>query len=276
MRRSTSFGLIGLLFAGILAAQKQEVVPKDLMEYVRQARKAGLADSQIKLNAVRVGWPPEDLDAALEPPGETPAAKSKTAEETPKPTPKESPSPSAAAIEPAEPPRMVNEPVGRGGAPIIDQAYVIGAEDILDISVWHEAELTRQVLVRPDGKITIPLAGELTAAGLTLPQLSSAITEGLKKYIITPEVNVAVQAVNSKKYYVQGQVLKPGPYPLVVPTTVMEGLANAGGFKDFANLKKITIQRGKEHLLFNYKDFRGGKHLEQNILLQPGDQILVP
>src|SRR5215472_4363325 len=97
MRRSISFGLIGLLFACILAAQKQEAVPKDLMEYVRQARKAGLADSQIKLNAVRVGWPPEDLDAALELPGGAPAAKRKTAE-TRKPAPKESRSPSAAAL----------------------------------------------------------------------------------------------------------------------------------------------------------------------------------
>ena len=163
-----------------------------------------------------------------------------------------------------------------GGAPITDQAYVIGAEDVLAVSVWHEAELTRQVVVRPDGKITLPLVGELTAAGLTLPQLNSAITEGLKKYIITPEVNVSVQAVNSKKYYVQGEVLKPGPYPLVVPTTVMEGLANAGGFRDFANLRKITILRGIERLRFNYKEVRAGKHLEQNILLQPGDQILVP
>ena len=163
-----------------------------------------------------------------------------------------------------------------GGAPIIDQAYVIGAEDVLAVSVWHEVELTRQVVVRPDGKITLPLVGELTAAGLTLPQLNSAITEGLKKYIITPEVNVSVQAVNSKKYYVQGEVLKPGPYPLVVPTTVMEGLANAGGFRDFANLKKITILRGTERLRFNYKEVRAGKRLEQNILLQPGDQILVP
>jgi polysaccharide export outer membrane protein len=163
-----------------------------------------------------------------------------------------------------------------GGAPIIDQAYVIGAEDVLAISVWHEAELTRQVVVRPDGKITLPLAGELTAAGLTLPQLNAAITEGLKKYIITPEVNVSVQAVNSKKYYVQGEVLKPGPYPLVVPTTVMEGLANAGGFRDFANPKKITILRGTERIRFNYKEVRAGKRLEQNILLQTGDQILVP
>ena len=117
MHRSLSFGLIGLLPACILAAQKQEAPPKDLMEYVRQARKAGLADSQIKLKAVGVGWPPEDLDTALEPPGGAPAAKPKTAE-TRKPAPKHSPSPSGAAIKPAEPPRMVNEPVvGRGAAP---------------------------------------------------------------------------------------------------------------------------------------------------------------
>ena len=164
-----------------------------------------------------------------------------------------------------------------GGAPVDPNAYVIGAEDVLAISVWHEAELTRpQVVVRPDGKITLPLVGELTAAGLTPAQLTAAITAGLKKFMLSPDVNVSVQAVNSKKYYIQGEVLRPGPYPLVVPTTVMEGLANAGGFKDFANLRKITILRGSDRLKFNYKEVRAGKHLEQNILLQPGDQILVP
>jgi polysaccharide biosynthesis/export protein len=163
-----------------------------------------------------------------------------------------------------------------GGGPISDNAYVIGAEDVLAVSVWHEAELSRPVIVRPDGKITLPLVGELTAAGLTLPQLTAIITSGLKKFILSPEVSVSVQAVNSKKYYIQGEVLRPGAYPLVVPTTVMEGLANAGGFRDFANLRKITILRGTKPLRFNYKEVRSGKHLEQNILLQPGDQIIVP
>ncbi|MBV9506800.1 MAG: polysaccharide biosynthesis/export family protein, partial [Acidobacteriia bacterium] len=163
-----------------------------------------------------------------------------------------------------------------GGGPLDPNAYVIGAEDVLSVSVWHEPELTRQVTVRPDGKITLPLAGELTAAGLTPTQLNANIAEGLKKYMVSPEVNVSVQSVNSKKYYIQGEVLRPGTYNLVVPTTVMEGLANAGGFRDFANLKKITILRGTGLLHFNYKEVRAGKHLEQNILLQPGDQILVP
>jgi polysaccharide biosynthesis/export protein len=163
-----------------------------------------------------------------------------------------------------------------GGGPISDSAYVVGAEDVLSVLVWHEAELSRPVIVRPDGKITLPLVGEITAAGLTLPQLTGVITEGLKKYMITPEVSVSVQAVNSKKFYIQGEVLRPGAYPLVVPTTVMEGLANAGGFRDFANLRKITILRGTERLRFSYKEVRAGKHLEQNILLLPGDQIIVP
>lgn len=163
-----------------------------------------------------------------------------------------------------------------GGSAISNNAYVIGAEDVLNVSVWHEAELSRPVIVRPDGKITLPLVGEITAAGLTLPQLTEIITAGLKKFIISPEVTVSVQAVNSKKFYIQGEVLRPGAYPLVVPTTVMEGLANAGGFRDFANLRKISILRGTERLRFNYKEVRSGKHLEQNILLQPGDQIIVP
>jgi len=205
--------------------------------------------------------------AAAPEPGKPPAAAAETGK-PPAPVPETDP------IKLAKPNALGAKILG--GAPIIDQAYVIGAEDVLGVSVWHEAELTRQVVVRPDGKITLPLVGELTAAGLTLPQLNLAITEGLKKYMITPEVNVSVQAVNSKKYYIQGEVLKPGPYPLVVPTTVMEGLANAGGFRDFANLKKITILRGTERLRFNYKEVRAGKRLEQNILLQPGDQILVP
>jgi len=163
-----------------------------------------------------------------------------------------------------------------GGSPIDSNTYIVGAEDVLSISVWHEPELTKQVVVRPDGKITLPLVNELPAAGLTVEQLSEAIAQALLKYMNAPEVNVSVQQVNSKKYYIQGEVLKPGSYALVVPTTIMEGLANAGGFKDFANTKRIAILRGAERLKFNYKEVRSGKRLEQNILLQPGDQIIVP
>ena len=163
-----------------------------------------------------------------------------------------------------------------GGAPIDTKTYVIGAEDVLNVSVWREAELSKQVIVRPDGKINLPMINEITAAGLTPEQLSNSIAQGLQKYIREPEVNVSVQQVNSKKYFIQGEVNKPGSYSLVVPTTVLEGLGNAGGFHDFANTKKIIILRGTERLKFNYKDVTHGKHMEENILLQPGDEIIVP
>lgn len=163
-----------------------------------------------------------------------------------------------------------------GGAPIDTKTYVIGAEDVLNVSVWREAELSKQVIVRPDGKINLPMINEITAAGLTPEQLSNSIAQGLQKYIREPEVNVSVQQVNSKKYFIQGEINKPGSYSLVVPTTVLEGLGNAGGFHDFANTKKIIILRGTERLKFNYKDVTHGKHMEENILLQPGDEIIVP
>jgi len=185
MHRSIPLALIGLLLACILAAQKQEAVPKDLMEYVRQARKAGLADSQIKLNAVRVGWPPEDLDTALEPRGGEPATKPKTAE-TRKPAPKHSPSPSAAAIKPAEALPMVNEPVGRGAAPTAaanaapDDEYFIGAGDVVQVSVWGEqAASVPSAVVRPDGKISMPLLKEVAISGLTPTQAGKTIGEQL-------------------------------------------------------------------------------------------------
>jgi polysaccharide export outer membrane protein len=162
-----------------------------------------------------------------------------------------------------------------GAAPVDNNSYIIGAEDILNIQVWREAELTRQVMVRPDGKIDLALVNEMEAAGLTPTQLSGNIREKLLKYIVNPEVSVSVQQVNSKKYFIQGEVLKPGAYPLVVPTTVLEGLVNAGGFRDFANLKNITVLRGKQILKFNYKEVRTGKRLEQNVMLRPGDQIIV-
>ncbi len=160
-----------------------------------------------------------------------------------------------------------------------DPSYVIGPEDVLAISVWNEPRLTGPVMVRPDGRFSMALIGEITASGLTVNQLEQAIADLLKKndLIKTPQVTVQVTQINSKKYFIQGEVLKPGPNPLVVPTNVLEALVNAGGFKDFANVKKIEIIRaGGERFKFNYKDVIHGKHMEQNILLKPGDIIVVP
>lgn len=178
------------------------------------------------------------------------------------------------AAEPAKPPAPEN--MGAVGAPVDPKTYVIGAEDILFIKVWRENDFTGPVGVRPDGKISMPLIGELQAAGLTPERLSAHIAEALKKYIMTPDVSVSVSQVNSKRYYITGEVNRPGPYPLVTPTRVLEALANAGGFRDFANIKKIRILRGKQQFKFNYKDVTNGKHLEENIFLENGDYVIVP
>lgn len=161
-------------------------------------------------------------------------------------------------------------------APVDPKAYLIGAEDLISIRVWHEPENSGQFVVRPDGKISVPLIGEIQAAGLTPEKLSSNIAEGLGKVMVHPEVTVGVERVNSKKYYIQGEVNKPGSYPLVIDTTVLEALVNAGGFREFANSKKIVILRGSERLKFNYREVTKGKKMEQNILVKPGDQIIVP
>jgi polysaccharide export outer membrane protein len=156
------------------------------------------------------------------------------------------------------------------------KTYVIGAEDVLLIQVWHEQELTKSYVVRPDGKITMPLAGELQAANLTPEKLAASVVEALSKDIVHPEVTVSIQQVNSKKYFMMGEVARTGSFPLVVPTTVMQALMNAGGFRDFAKKNKIVIIRGANRYYFNYNDVSKGKHREQDIQLEPGDQIIVP
>jgi polysaccharide export outer membrane protein len=118
--------------------------------------------------------------------------------------------------------------------------------------------------------------GEIVAAGLTPNKLQARITEGLSGLLNNPQVTVQVQAVRSKRYYVTGEVFRPGAYPLVVPTTVFEAVTLAGGFREFANKKNITIVRGEKRIKFNYNDVVKGKHLEQNIPLENGDHIIVP
>ncbi len=166
---------------------------------------------------------------------------------------------------------------GKNKGGVVDpKAYVIGPEDVLRISVWREPELSGVMAVRPDGKISLQLVGELQASGLTPEQLSASITEGLSKYMTRPEVSVSVQAANSKRFFISGEVFRTGIYPLLAPTTVLSALVNAGGFRDFANTKKIIILRGTKRFYFNYKEVLKGKHMEQNILLENGDQIIVP
>jgi polysaccharide export outer membrane protein len=183
-----------------------------------------------------------------------------------------------APVEPAEPPEKKEEPTAATGAaaPVDPKTYQIGPEDVLAITVWREPDVSRLVQVRPDGKITLPLAGELTAGGHTPLQLQEQVTKKLSEFINQPVVNVAVQSVQSKKYYLAGEVNRSGAFPLVVPTTVLEAINSAGGFREFANKGKIVILRGDQRLKFNYNEVIKGKNLKQNIYLENGDHIIVP
>jgi len=162
------------------------------------------------------------------------------------------------------------------GAAVDPNAYQLGPEDIIFVRVWKDVDFTGPHIIRPDGKITLQLFGDLQAAGLTPIQLSQAIAGKLSDMIKEPRVDVSVTQVNSKRYYIQGEVNRSGQFPLVVPTTIMEALGNCGGFRDFANKKKIVVLRKGQRLKFNYLDVIKGKNAEQNIYLEAGDFIIVP
>jgi len=162
-----------------------------------------------------------------------------------------------------------------------DNTFVIGNDDVLAINVWKEPDISRSIPVRSDGKISLPLVGELQAAGQTPQQLEQLIAGKLKSYISEPEVTVIVQQINSQKFNILGQVTRPGAYPLTNSLTVLDALALAGGFRDFAKQKSIYVLRqnadgGETRLNFNYKDVIKGKDSAQNVRLQPRDTIVVP
>jgi polysaccharide biosynthesis/export protein len=160
-----------------------------------------------------------------------------------------------------------------------DSDYVIGADDTLRISVWKEPDLSETLPVRPDGKISMPLLNDIAAAGLTPLQLKDSITEKLKKFIADPRVTVVVTAMNSRRIFVSGEVVHTGPMALLPHMTMLQALSQAG-FTQFANVKGIYLLRtenGKqEKLPFNYKEVIKGNHPEQNIVLKPGDTVVVP
>lgn len=161
-----------------------------------------------------------------------------------------------------------------------DPNYVIGAQDVLDVSVWKEPEVSRVVPVRPDGKISLPLLNDVQAAGLTPGQLAQEITTGLKKYVTSPQVTVIVTTINSQRVYIIGEVIRPGAFPMLPGMTVVQALSSAGGFTQFAKTKSIFIRRmenGKEvKYQFNYKDVISGKRAEEDIALKAGDTVVVP
>jgi len=173
----------------------------------------------------------------------------------------------------------VRNAVGQPAATAAEN-YVIGLEDVLAVNVWKDVDHSApQVVVRPDGKITLPLIGDMMANGLTTIQLQGAIAERLKEFFVSvPTVTVTVSKVESKKVSIVGAVVRPGAYPLGAPMTVLELIARAGGLSEYAKTTKIKIVRKRDGsvLPFNYKDVMNGKNLSQNVILENGDIVMVP
>ena len=161
----------------------------------------------------------------------------------------------------------------------VDQTYRIGPQDIVQIDVWKEPEITRTIPVRPDGKISLPLLNDVQAAGLTAMQLAGSIREGLTKFLTNPQVTVTVSQINSMRVFLTGETTRPGAIPLLPNMTVLQAVAS-GGFTQFARLNSIYVLRvenGRQvKYTFHYKDVVKGKRAEENILLKPGDVIVVP
>jgi polysaccharide export outer membrane protein len=161
-----------------------------------------------------------------------------------------------------------------------ESEYKIGAQDVLQIDVWKEPEITRTIPVRPDGKISLPLLNDVQAAGLTALQLAAVIREGLAKYLQYPQVTVTVTTINSRRVFITGEVSRTGALSLLPNMTVLQALSAAGGFTPFARMKDIYILRvenGRQvKYPFHYKDVVKGKRPEENIVLQPNDVIVVP
>ena len=158
--------------------------------------------------------------------------------------------------------------------------FVIGPNDVLTIVFWRDKDMSGDVAVRPDGKISLPLLNDVQAAGLTPEQLRQQITTAAERLVEDPNVTVVVKEINSRRVYITGQVAKPGPYPLSGPTSVLQLIAMAGGVLEYADSKNITIMRSENgkpsSFQFNYKDVVKRKNLKQNIELRPGDTVIVP
>jgi polysaccharide export outer membrane protein len=180
---------------------------------------------------------------------------------------------------PTAPPQAGPAPVPSGGI-VPPPGYVIGPEDILGIVFWREKDLSADVMVRPDGMISLPLLNDVQAAGLTPDQLREKVMVEANKFVEDPNATVVVKQINSRKVFITGMVSKPGSYPLVGPMNVLQLIALAGGLLEYADRSKISVMRIEKGnpvaYSFNYDWVRDRKNLRQNIELKPGDTVLVP
>jgi polysaccharide export outer membrane protein len=216
--------------------------------------------------AIVAGLAPAVADAQNRPPTQIPPAASM---------------PSAAPVTRAPAPAPGTTPAAGGGGPALSSDYVIGVGDVLQISVWKNETLSRVVPVRPDGKVSMPLLHDVQAAGLTAMQLRDKISQALAAFMPYPEIAVAVTEVHSFRVSVLGEVQKPGVMSLRGRITILEAIAMAGGFRDFASPSKITVVRTDENgasqtLRFNYNRAVRNSDEEPNLVLRSGDVIIVP
>ena len=283
--------ILSLILSGAVTcqAQPEQAPPKELLEFVRGARQQGESDAKIEKQAAAVGWPEGVVRQAL-----ALAANQKAVPASPM-APKEitasteTASPASFAM-PEKDPLVAVAGAANRTAPatptttvprIAPDDYLIGAGDTLSVSVWQDAELSVPTqVVRPDGKITMPLIKEIGVAGLTERQAETAIGNALGKYKTDAIVTVVVTLPTSKKVYMVGAVRKEGTIPYTYGMTVMQAIAEAGGVNDYAKKTKIYVLRtenGREYRLeFNYKEALKGERFEQNVVLQPGDTVVVP
>jgi polysaccharide biosynthesis/export protein len=171
-------------------------------------------------------------------------------------------------------------PVAIPPGAVVPADYVIGPEDVLTIVFWREKDLSSEVVVRPDGRISLPVLQDVHAAGLTPEQLRDSLTKTAERFVEDPNVTVVVKEIKSRRVFITGMVARPGPYNITAPMTVVQLIAFAGGVLEYADSKNIVVMRSENSkdlsYKFNYKEVSEGKNLKQNIQLKPGDTVIVP
>jgi polysaccharide export outer membrane protein len=287
--------LLGSLFLSAMAlhgiaADQTKAPPKELVQYVREAAKLGLEDKEIQQNAVIAGWPAplvKETLALVHTMDEAAVAASPA--KTPEPASEET---STGSLDPAGPASISRppQPTAATANPLPSEPpktegpsrdYRIGEGDIVQISVWKEPEASVQsAVVRPDGKIAMPLLKEIEIVGLTPKEAEKSIADRLSKYIPGADVTVVVSNINSKRIYVVGAVKKEGPIPYTYRMTIMQALSEAGGLTDYAKRKKIYVLRAENgnpvRLPFDYDSVLKGRRMELNISLLPNDTLVIP
>ena len=261
-----------------------------LVQYVRDARKAGLTDQQIRENAEKAGWTADAVTRTLadaHAPEPAPLADAKVPAGPAPAGAASAKTPAGLHAAPAEAGPSPGTPAAGGATPGTPKErnapddYVIGAGDVLHVSVWREPDASVQMaVVRPDGKISMPLLKEVPVLGLTVVQAEHLIADQLAKFLTAPDVTIVVQAINSKKIYITGAVKKEGPIPYSYRMTVLQAITEAGGLTDYAKRKKIYVlhnEDGRQFTFpFDYNAVLKGQHMDSNRYLTPGDTVVVP